>query len=38
VVLRGGQVVADDIDPKHTTIEQVEAVITGLHEEPVAAG
>jgi simple sugar transport system ATP-binding protein len=38
VVLRRGQVVADDIDPKHTTIEQVEAVITGMHEEPVAAG
>ena len=30
VVLRAGQVVADDIDPKTTTIEHVEAVITGL--------
>jgi simple sugar transport system ATP-binding protein len=29
VVLRRGQVVADDIDPKTTTIEQVEKVITG---------
>ena len=29
VVLRRGQVVADDIDPKKTTIEQVEKVITG---------
>ncbi len=29
VVLRRGQVVADDIDPKTTTIEQVEQVITG---------
>ena len=29
VVLRRGQVVADDIDPKHTTIEEVERVITG---------
>ena len=30
VVLRAGQVVADDIDPRTTTIEHVEAVITGL--------
>lgn len=30
VVLRGGRVVADDIDPKKTTIEEVEAVITGM--------
>jgi simple sugar transport system ATP-binding protein len=29
VVLRRGQVVADHIDPKTTTIEQVERVITG---------
>ncbi len=29
VVLRRGQVVADDIDPRKTTIEQVEKVITG---------
>jgi simple sugar transport system ATP-binding protein len=29
VVLRRGTVVADDIDPKTTTIEQVEQVITG---------
>ena len=29
VVLRRGQVVADDIDPKSTTIDQVERVITG---------
>jgi simple sugar transport system ATP-binding protein len=29
VVLRRGQVVADDIDPKTTTIEEVERVITG---------
>jgi simple sugar transport system ATP-binding protein len=27
--MRGGRVVADDIDPKTTTIEQVERVITG---------
>jgi len=29
VVMRRGQVVADDIDPKATTIEEVERVITG---------
>jgi simple sugar transport system ATP-binding protein len=29
VVLRRGRVVADDIDPKRTTIDQVERVITG---------
>ena len=29
VVLRRGQVVADDIDPKTTTIDEVEQVITG---------
>ncbi len=29
VVLRRGQVVADDIDPESTTIEEVEQVITG---------
>ena len=32
VVLRRGKKVADDIDPKQTTIEQVEKVITGLVE------
>jgi simple sugar transport system ATP-binding protein len=32
VVLRSGKVVADDIDPKTTTIEEVENVITGFHE------
>ncbi len=30
VVLRRGKKVADDIDPKQTTIEQVEHVITGM--------
>ncbi len=30
VVMRRGKVVADDIDPKTTTVEQVEAVITGM--------
>jgi len=32
VVLRRGRKVADDIDPRQTTIEQVEKVITGLVE------
>lgn len=32
VVLRRGKKVADDIDPKKTTIEEVEKVITGLIE------
>jgi simple sugar transport system ATP-binding protein len=32
IVLRRGKVVADDIDPKTTTIEQVEQVITGDQE------
>ncbi|MBL8116638.1 MAG: sugar ABC transporter ATP-binding protein [Anaerolineae bacterium] len=34
VVLRRGKKVADDIDPKKTTIEQVEKIITGLAEVP----
>jgi simple sugar transport system ATP-binding protein len=29
IVMRAGMVVADDIDPKQTTIEQVERIITG---------
>ena len=29
LVMRGGRVVADDIDPKKTTIEEVERIITG---------
>jgi simple sugar transport system ATP-binding protein len=37
VVLRGGRVVADDIDPKRTTIEAVEEVITGIDEAAVPA-
>jgi simple sugar transport system ATP-binding protein len=32
VVMRRSRVVADDIDPKHTSIEQVERVITGMAE------
>jgi len=37
VVMRRGRVVADDIDPRRTTIEQVEDVITGMSEEELAA-
>jgi simple sugar transport system ATP-binding protein len=33
VILRRGTVVADDIDPKQTTIEAVERIITGMAEE-----
>src|SRR5437899_4836423 len=33
VVMRRGRIVADDIDPKHTSIEQVELVITGMDEQ-----
>jgi simple sugar transport system ATP-binding protein len=42
VVLRRGKVVADDIDPKVSTIEEVEKVITGdlefIEGEMVATG
>jgi simple sugar transport system ATP-binding protein len=37
VVLRRGRVVADDIDPKRASIEQVENVITGMTDEEVRA-
>jgi simple sugar transport system ATP-binding protein len=33
VILRRGTLVADDIDPKQTTIEAVERIITGMAEE-----
>lgn len=33
VVLRHGKKVADDIDPKHSSIEEVERIITGMTEE-----
>ena len=33
VVMRQGKVVADDIDPRQTTVEKVEEVITGMTEE-----
>ena len=43
VVMRHGRIVADDIDPKHTSVEEVERIITGLSEyelggAPTAAG
>lgn len=34
IVLRRGKKVADDIDPKNTTIEEVEQMITGMALEP----
>jgi simple sugar transport system ATP-binding protein len=36
VVMRLGKVVADDIDPRTTTVAEVERVITGLPEEMTA--
>ena len=33
VVMRRGRVVADDIDPKRTSVDAVERVITGMDEE-----
>ena len=36
VVLRRGKVVADDIDPKKTTIDEVELIITGMTDEELA--
>ena len=38
VVLRRGKKVADDIDPKQTTIEEVEHIITGMSLEPNGGG
>jgi simple sugar transport system ATP-binding protein len=38
VVMRRGRVVADDIDPRQTSVDEVERVITGMSEdEPRAA-
>jgi simple sugar transport system ATP-binding protein len=37
VVLRRGKKVADDIDPKQTTIEDVEWIITGMTAEDIGA-
>ncbi len=33
IVLRRGKVVADDIDPKHTSIDDVELIITGMTDD-----
>jgi simple sugar transport system ATP-binding protein len=33
VVMRRGRIVADDIDPKRTTIDEVERIITGMSEQ-----
>jgi simple sugar transport system ATP-binding protein len=35
VVLRRGRVVASDIDPKRTSIEEVELIITGMSDEAI---
>ncbi len=32
VVMRRGQVVADDIDPRRSSVAEVEGVITGMSE------
>ena len=37
VVMRRGTVVADDIDPKKTTVEEVERVITGMSDADIRA-
>ncbi len=37
VVMRRGRIVADDIDPKQTNIEQVELIITGMEHETTDA-
>jgi simple sugar transport system ATP-binding protein len=37
VVMRRGRIVADDIDPKRTSIEQVELIITGMEHETADA-
>jgi len=31
-VLRHGRVVADDIDPEQTSVQEVERIITGMEE------
>ncbi len=37
VVMRRGRIVADDIDPKKSSVEAVEKVITGMSDEEVRA-
>ena len=35
VVMRRGKVVADDIDPKKTTVAEVERIITGMSDKEI---
>src|SRR5438105_2420096 len=37
VVMRGGRIVADDINPKQSSVQEVEQVITGMSEDEVRA-
>jgi simple sugar transport system ATP-binding protein len=37
VVMRRGKIVADDIDPKRSSVSEVEAVITGMSDEDLRA-
>ena len=37
VVMRRGKVVAENIDPKQSSIEEVEQIITGMSDEEVLA-
>jgi simple sugar transport system ATP-binding protein len=37
VVMRRGRVVADDINPKHSSVAEVETIITGMSEDDVRA-
>jgi simple sugar transport system ATP-binding protein len=37
VVMRNGRIVADNIDPKQSSIDEVERIITGMSEEEVRA-
>ncbi len=37
VVMRRGRIAADDIDPKRTSVEEVERVITGMSDADIAA-
>jgi simple sugar transport system ATP-binding protein len=37
VVLRRGRVVADDIDPRESTVEEVERIITGMSDDELRA-
>lgn len=36
IVMRRGRVVADDIDPKNSSVEEVERVITGMSDDELA--